>query len=110
MYNEICISFPKLTKLSAGRKKAIAARIHAGYSEDDMKRLFEKAEASTFLKGGNGRDWRATFDWLMKDSNMAKVLDGNYDDKPSGPGKSPPPQSGQGSNPFLKMLKERGEA
>ena len=43
--------------------------------------VFEKAEASHFLKGGNGRDWSADFDWLMKDANFAKVLDGNYDDK-----------------------------
>jgi hypothetical protein len=31
------------------------------------------------LKGGNDRNWSATFDWLIKDANMAKVLDGNYD-------------------------------
>lgn len=43
--------------------------------------MFEKAEASSFLKGANNHDWSATFDWLIKDSNMAKVLDGNYDDK-----------------------------
>ena len=45
--------------------------------------LFEKAEASSFLKGSNDRAWRATFDWLIKDTNMAKVLDGNYDDRKS---------------------------
>ena len=43
--------------------------------------LFKKAEASDFLKGKNGRDWQATFDWLIKDNNMAKVLEGNYDNK-----------------------------
>lgn len=43
--------------------------------------MFQKAQESTFLKGGNRRNWTVTFDWLISDSNMAKVLDGNYDDK-----------------------------
>lgn len=81
LYNTICISYPKVKSLSDSRKKAIKARLRS-YSLDDFKVLFEKAEASSFLKGGNGRDWSATFDWLIKDSNIAKVLDGNYDDKP----------------------------
>lgn len=80
MYNEICISFPRLTSLSESRKKAIKARMNT-YTEDDFRKLFEKAEASDFLKGKNKQDWRASFDWLIKDSNMAKVLDGNYDNK-----------------------------
>ena len=52
-----------------------------GYNVDDFKELFEKAEASDFLKGANDRNWSATFDWLIKDANMAKVLDGNYSNK-----------------------------
>ena len=79
MYNDICISFPKCTSLSQKRKDAIRARLK-NYSVDDFRRLFEKAEASRFLKGGNDRNWSAKFDWLIKDSSMAKVLDGNYDD------------------------------
>ncbi len=80
MYNEICSSFPKLTALSDARKKAIQARMNSGRSEEDFRRLFEKAQASSFLRGKNNRNWKATFDWLIKDANMAKVLDGNYDD------------------------------
>ena len=79
MYNEICISFPKCTKLSEKRKKAISARMKT-YSEDDFRKLFEMAEGSGFLKGANSRNWTATFDWLISDTNMAKVLDGNYQD------------------------------
>ena len=33
------------------------------------------------LKGQNNKNWNATFDWLIADKNMAKVLDGNYADK-----------------------------
>jgi len=80
MYNEICVSFPRLTVLSDRRKQAIKARLNT-YSVEQFKEVFIKAEASDFLKGKNNRDWQANFDWLMKDTNMAKVLDGNYDNK-----------------------------
>lgn len=83
MYNDTCVSFPKLKSLSDSRKKAIKARLKT-YSSDDFKMLFEKAEASSFLKGSNNRNWSATFDWLIKDANMAKVLEGNYDNRKSG--------------------------
>lgn len=81
LFNQICISYPRVKSLSETRKKTIKARLKT-YDLDDFKTVFEKAEASGFLKGKNGRDWSATFDWLMKDGNFAKVLDGNYDDKP----------------------------
>lgn len=80
MYNETCVSFPRLKSLSDSRKKAIKARLKT-YTVEDFKTMFEKAEASDFLKGGNNRNWNATFDWMIKDSNMAKILDGNYDNK-----------------------------
>lgn len=78
MYNATCISFPKLTKLSDKRKRTIKARFSQGYTVEDFKRLFELAEGSSFLKGGNSRNWMANFDWLVADANMAKTLDGNY--------------------------------
>ena len=81
MYNDTCVSFPRLKTLSDSRKKAIKARLRV-YTLEDFKTLFEKAEASSFLKGSNERNWSANFDWLIKDSNMAKVLEGNYDYKP----------------------------
>lgn len=81
LYNDTCVSFPRLITLSDKRKKAIKARLRV-YTVDDFKTLFAKAEASSFLKGSNDRNWSASFDWLIKDGNMAKVLEGNYDDKP----------------------------
>ena len=74
LYNSICVSFPKLTKLSDKRKKSIRARFKQGYTLDDFKKVFELAEGSRFLKGGNSRNWHATFDWMIADANMAKVL------------------------------------
>lgn len=91
LYNDICISFPACRILSENRKKAIKARFAAGYTVEDFQTLFQKAEASSFLKGQNNRNWTATLDWLIKDGNMAKVLDGNYDDHERGSGTTPTP-------------------
>jgi hypothetical protein len=79
-FNTICVSYPKVKSLSEARKKAIQARLRT-YSMDDLKRAFEAMEQSEFLKGNNSSDWSANFDWVMKDRNLAKVLDGNYKNK-----------------------------
>ena len=85
-FNETCVSFPRVVKCSTNRKRAIKAR-WLEYDKDEkvFSTLFEKAEASSFLKGDNNRNWSATFDWLVNSNNMAKVLEGNYDDKTSSP-------------------------
>lgn len=110
-YNQVCVSFPRCTTMSESRKKAIKARFTSGYTLEDFKKVFVKAEGSSFLKGRNDRNWTATFDWMIKDGNMAKILEGNYDDHDMGPG--PRPTGGgrnntgfQTSNPFLEMLRE----
>ena len=84
LFHSICVSYPVVRTLSESRKKAIRARLRV-YSLEDFKSLFEKAEASSFLKGSNDRNWSATFDWLLKESNMVKVLEGNYDNKTRSP-------------------------
>ena len=80
LYNATCVSFPKVTALSADRQKHISARLKQ-YGVEKIKVVFQKAEASSFLKGDNNRKWKANFDWLLNETNFAKVLDGNYDDK-----------------------------
>lgn len=83
LYNQICQGHPSCVKLSESRKKAIRARFASGYTVEDFRSLFEKTRDSHFLNGGNDRNWIATFDWLIKDGNMAKVLEGNYDNRAS---------------------------
>ena len=81
LYNQICTELPACVKLSESRKKAIRARLSSGYTVDDFKTLFQKTKDSSFLTGGNNRNWIAGFDWLIKDNNMAKVLEGTFDDR-----------------------------
>lgn len=106
LYNEICISFPRLTVLSDKRKKAIKARLHT-YSIEQFKQMFEMAEQSDFLKGKNNRNWIANFDWIIKDANFAKILDGNYNN--NAPNRTQQSYEQQTSgNVFLELAKDRG--
>lgn len=81
LYNQICTDLPACVKLSEARKKAIRARLSSGYTVEDFKTLFQKTKDSSFLTGGNNRNWIAGFDWLIRDGNMAKVLEGTFDDR-----------------------------
>ena len=86
LFNEKCISFPKVLKISDSRKEAIRARLKSKYNLEDFSKLFDFAEASDFLKGNNDKNWSANFDWLIKDTNIVKVLEGKYanrNNKPS---------------------------
>ena len=77
LYNDTCVSLPHVRSLTDKRKKAIKARLKK-YSLSDFQKCFSMAEASGFLKGQNNRGWQANFDWLINESNMVKVLEGNY--------------------------------
>lgn len=80
LFNNLCPSLSKVIVLSDSIKTEIAKSLRQ-FTEEDISTAFEKAEASSFLKGNNERKWQASFDWLIKAENIAKVLNGNYDDK-----------------------------
>lgn len=79
-YNNLCPSLPSVRTLSDAKKKAIKARLNT-YTVEDLHEAFKKAEASDFLKGKNESNWQADFDWILKDANLAKILDGKYDNR-----------------------------
>lgn len=80
IYNNICISLPKVTKITDKRKQKIKARLK-NFDTNDFQNAFLKAEESDFLSGRKG-NWGASFDWFFEnDENMTKVLEGNYDNR-----------------------------
>jgi hypothetical protein len=92
MWNDICVSFPKIVKLTDPRKHKIKLRLQemAGKEKDMAKALavleqvFTLAEKSNFLKGDNNRGWTATFDWIIENpKNWVKIYEGNYKNKTS---------------------------
>lgn len=80
-FNLLCPSLPRVTRLSDARKRSISARLRGGYSVEDLDRAFKLTESSDFLTGKNDRGWRASFDWVLKESNLTKVLDGQYENR-----------------------------
>lgn len=100
LFNGICCSYSRVISLSTNRKKAISARWKEyGRDIEIFRELFERAEASSFLKGVNDRNWSADFDWFLKSDNMAKVLEGRYDSQ-----RRKPARAGSGSGSTIDVL------
>ena len=86
LWNRICVSLPKISKLSDARRAKIKSRLQEfGKPEawlPTVETLFEAIEASDFLRGVNKNKWQASFDWVFANgSNWVKVLEGNYANK-----------------------------
>lgn len=81
LYHRICVSYPKIKQIDGNRQKAVAARWRTYKDIKVFEELFNIAEASSFLKGENERNWRADFDWMMKATNFTKILENKYADK-----------------------------
>lgn len=77
-YNENCNKLPKATKLTDNRKRAVRSCMAQGFSVDDMREAFRKANETPFLTGQNKDGWRANFDFIIKPANMQKILEGAY--------------------------------
>lgn len=83
-YAEHCPSLPKIRGLTAKRKREMKSRWQQHRSLEVFVETFSKAEASDFLTGRDGKWAGASFDWLLNEANMQKVLEGNYDTKGRG--------------------------
>jgi hypothetical protein len=77
LYNSICVDLPLVRTITSARIKTIKTRLR-DHPIEELKELFEVAQATPFIKGENDRGWKANFDWLMNEANMTKVLEGYY--------------------------------
>ena len=83
LYHQICVSYPRIEDIDGERKKAVAARWRKYGDIAVFEQVFRIAQASSFMKGENGRNWHADFDWMMRPTNISKILEHKYDDKPT---------------------------
>jgi hypothetical protein len=87
VFNETCTSLPKVKTVTENRKKAIRGRWDKLKSLDGFKEIFRLVEKSDFLTGRKpsekNPDWKADFDWLLNEQNMAKLLEGKYNNRAS---------------------------
>ena len=89
-YNLICVSLPKVQRLTEARKKAIKSAVEFIGSEEDFENFFKKVEASDFLCGRTENAWTGCgFDWIIKKNNIVKILEGNYSKQNKGKNNKP---------------------
>lgn len=83
LYHDRCPSLPKVIKLGDKRKMKIRVRFEEmSFSYETLQEVFDRCEASHFMRGDNNRGWRADFDWIFANSqNWVKVLEGKYDNR-----------------------------
>ena len=83
LFNYICgKKLPKISYISSSRRSAIQSLLKK-FTIEQIKTAFKSVVKSDFLTGNNARNWKATFDWIIKETNIAKILDGNYENKES---------------------------
>lgn len=73
-YNATCTKLPACKKLTDARRKAIRARLNT-CTPEELHQVFVNAQNSPWHTGQNKNNWTANFDWLMKDTNAAKILE-----------------------------------
>jgi len=81
LFNEICVSLPKIKAMTEPRKTAIRAW---SPTEDELREICERVEKSDFLTGRKkvgDSEWKADFDWMLKPANRQKIIEGKYDNR-----------------------------
>lgn len=83
LYTDICKGYPALSvEVSYDRVKLVIDRWSAyGENLDIFRKLFTKAQLSSYMRGENERGWKADFDWMLDADHMARILEGKYDDR-----------------------------
>lgn len=84
-WNNLCSkTIPKIHthKLSGARRNAVTARLKE-FGAEKVHYLIEYVHKNSFLNGVNERRWIATFDWVFKQANFQKIIEGNYERKGS---------------------------
>jgi hypothetical protein len=68
-------------RLTEPRRRALKARLAEAGGIEGWLAMLERVRDSSFLTGGNDRGWRADFDFVVKESNFTKIMEGKYDRK-----------------------------
>ncbi len=77
MFNSTCKSLPRVKARNKTRDKHIKTMFRE-LDINKIKELFTMTESSDYLSGRSGKWSNCGFDWIIKESNYIKVLEGNY--------------------------------
>lgn len=90
-FNRRCKRLRPCSRLTDKRRRVIKTLFSKKFDYEQLYLAFDKANASDFCTGNNKRGWTADFDWLLKEENLVKVLEGKYSDDAA---KVAPPKGG----------------
>lgn len=72
------LGLPKVVKLTADRKRKLAARCK-DTSLEEFQEALTTIQRSRFLQGHNDRNWKADFDFFLQPKSLAKLIEGSYE-------------------------------
>ena len=80
LYNEILGDELPKCKIATDARKAAIRRTWAFFDHEAeaFNGYYRQVKESDFLCGRGKNNFQATFDWLLKQTNLIKVLEGNY--------------------------------
>lgn len=75
-------TMPRIQRITDRRKSFVDARCRE-YGKDAIYNVILNAAKSDFLNGRNYKGWKADFDWIFSPNSFPKILEGNYQNRPS---------------------------
>jgi predicted phage replisome organizer len=81
LFNEMCTTLPKIKDIKGSRQKALNSRWKEYSDIEFWKSLFKTVHESNFLSGRDGNWTGCSFDWIIKPTNLQKIIEGNYKNK-----------------------------
>ena len=101
LFNKTCPSLPSVKQLTDARITALR-KAKEMLGETSFADYFAMVEKSDFLSGRSGKWCGASFDWILKKSNLVKITDGNFT---NGRGEK---ESSFDANEFFEAALKRG--
>jgi hypothetical protein len=81
-WNKNCRALPHVLNCGSSRMRHLKTRRSDPFWAANFEAAVLKATDSDFCNGKNDRGWRATFDWLVGQSDtVAKIMEGKYDNR-----------------------------
>jgi hypothetical protein len=79
------VTLPRVRTWTKKREQYLNARWREDPKRQNLEwweKFFAYVNQSDLLTGRlDGRDWQANLEWLLKESNFVKVIEGNYENR-----------------------------
>ena len=74
----------QVQRLTSGRRTSLRARLKEAGGLGGWEQALLKVPESRFLMGGNDRHWFADFDFVLRQKNFTKLMEGGYEQRQTG--------------------------